>query len=89
MPHGVFEATTLIEDGVISMLIDGSEEGLEAQVLDVGDAVLMPGVVDPHVHINEDNTPCSCRLLAVLRSCGTRLCNRTGYKHGPRIDRSS
>ena len=53
MPHGVFEATTLIEDGVISMLIDGNGEGLEAQVLDVGDAVLMPGVVDPHVHINE------------------------------------
>jgi len=53
MPHGVFEATTLIENGVISMLIDGSEEGLEAEVLDVGDAVLMPGVVDPHVHINE------------------------------------
>lgn len=53
MPHGVFEATIVIEDGSISMAIDGKAEGIDVGVLDVGDSVLMPGVIDPHVHINE------------------------------------
>lgn len=53
MPHGVFDATILIEDGVISMAIDGGGGGLDVEVIDVGDAVLMPGIIDPHVHINE------------------------------------
>ena len=53
MPHGVFDATILIEDGVIAMAIDGDGGGLDVEIIDVGNAVLMPGVIDPHVHINE------------------------------------
>ncbi|MBL4754668.1 MAG: allantoinase AllB [Flavobacteriales bacterium] len=53
MPHGVFDATILIEDGVIVMALDGATEGMNVEIIDVGNAVLMPGVIDPHVHINE------------------------------------
>jgi len=53
MPHGVFDATTLIEDGIIAMCIDGPGDGLEVDIIDVGDQVLMPGLIDAHVHINE------------------------------------
>lgn len=53
MPHGIYEATLIIEAGTISMVIDGKADSKEVGVLDVGDSILMPGVIDPHVHINE------------------------------------
>lgn len=40
-----------IEDGVISAIVENyvsHEEGIE-----LGDLVVMPGIIDPHVHINE------------------------------------
>lgn len=40
-------ATLRLEDGVIVAIEDGSAD------LDFGDAVLMPGLVDSHVHVNE------------------------------------
>jgi allantoinase len=53
LPGGIRDATVFIQNGLIS----GIEEGLvmegETELLDVGDKVVMPGVIDPHVHINE------------------------------------
>lgn len=53
LPGGMGDATIFIKDGVIS----GIEKGLASQpgdrLVDVGEKVLMPGVIDPHVHINE------------------------------------
>jgi allantoinase len=63
LPDGIKDATVLIEGGVITGVAEGLPEGFEgggawavdmgAGVVDVGDKVLMPGVIDPHVHINE------------------------------------
>jgi allantoinase len=47
-------ATVVVEDGKVVEVLDGvvEVEGVE-QVVDVGDDILMPGLVDSHVHINE------------------------------------
>jgi allantoinase len=49
------EAVILIEDGVIQDIITGAlPTGYQLKdVHDVGDKVVMPGLVDSHVHINE------------------------------------
>ena len=49
-PDGIRSATVLIEDGRIADVTESKPKG---NVVDVGDAVLMAGIVDPHVHINE------------------------------------
>ncbi|HEY6191894.1 MAG TPA: allantoinase AllB [Bacteroidota bacterium] len=57
-PEGVREASVLIRDGIIADILfpgsigtGGIPEG--ASIEDVGDSVVMPGLVDTHVHINE------------------------------------
>lgn len=50
-PQGMIDATVLINNGKIADIIDGIADGIP--ITDVGDDVLMPGIVDPHVHINE------------------------------------
>ena len=51
-PDGIRKGVVLIKDGlivdIVATLLDGSTE-----VIDIKDSVLMPGVTDPHVHINE------------------------------------
>lgn len=44
-----------IKDGKIQNILPGTEVGLSAsaEVLDVGDRLVMPGIVDCHVHVNE------------------------------------
>ena len=49
LPHGVTAATIEISHGRIIGLSTGRVSG----ALDVGDLVILPGVVDTHVHINE------------------------------------
>jgi allantoinase len=51
-PQGIQNAFVWIKDGLI---VDISQSNPESnlQLIDVGDSVLMPGVIDPHVHINE------------------------------------
>lgn len=51
-PDGIREALILIKDGRIADLlpIDAQVDG---PVLDVGQHAILPGVIDPHVHINE------------------------------------
>jgi allantoinase len=53
LPDGVRAASVTVNGGVIRA-IGGYEDAAEdAVVIDVGDALLMPGLVDTHVHINE------------------------------------
>jgi allantoinase len=49
---GIRKAVVLISQGKIADVVDELPRG-EFPVTDVGDHVLMPGIVDPHVHINE------------------------------------
>src|SRR6266852_7822664 len=49
LPDGIRPASIQIRDGIIAGV--GSYEGSSAQ--DFADLVIMPGIVDTHVHINE------------------------------------
>lgn len=51
-PDGIKKAVVLIKDAVIADILPQLPQG-DYPVTDVGDRVLMPGVIDPHVHINE------------------------------------
>lgn len=51
-PSGMLSAFLLIRDGKIIDIVTDLD-GDNYHVIDVGKLVLMPGVVDPHVHINE------------------------------------
>jgi len=52
-PEGERTAIILVENGRISALLpyDAAVAGVELR--DVGDHAILPGVIDPHVHINE------------------------------------
>jgi allantoinase len=50
--NGLEAAQVIIDEGLIVDVVPYSME-VEGNVLDVGDKILMPGVIDPHVHINE------------------------------------
>jgi allantoinase len=52
-PEGVRPASVHVRDGVITAVEDREWARAGADGLDFADAVLMPGVVDSHVHINE------------------------------------
>ena len=52
MPDGIKRAIVLIKDGIIADIVGELPVG-NFPVIDLGNKVLMPGVVDPHVHINE------------------------------------
>ena len=49
---GVEAATLIIEEGIITDIVKELPGGA-FELTDVGDQVLMAGIVDPHVHINE------------------------------------
>lgn len=51
--EGTVDATVFIKDGKITAIEKGLSTGLKGHFLDVNDSVLMAGVIDPHVHINE------------------------------------
>src|SRR6185503_5036795 len=51
-PGGTMTAVVLIKDGKIADIVSELPTG-NFPVNDVGNSVVMPGVVDPHVHINE------------------------------------
>jgi len=52
-PTGERAATLLIENGRISALLPHEADVAGATLLDVGHRAVLPGVIDPHVHINE------------------------------------
>ena len=52
-PDGLRPATLLVENGRIASLHDWDQPGSGSEQRDFGDQVLLPGLVDSHVHINE------------------------------------
>lgn len=52
-PKGIHPGAVLVEDEKILSVIAPDEVPADAQSEDFGDAVLLPGLVDSHVHINE------------------------------------
>ncbi len=49
LPAGIQAASIFIDNGCIAAI----EPGKAADAEDLGQAVIMPGLVDPHVHVNE------------------------------------
>ncbi|MEZ4791190.1 MAG: allantoinase AllB [Flavobacteriales bacterium] len=52
-PSGVVEATLILADGKIQEVMPGRVEQPGIPFESFGDKVIMPGVIDAHVHINE------------------------------------
>ncbi len=52
-PDGIRKAVVLIKDGRIAAVADTLPAGAEIMMADIQDLVPMPGITDPHVHINE------------------------------------
>ncbi len=54
LPDGVRAASVTVTDGVVTSIDNWADGGAEgAAIVDVGDALLLPGLVDTHVHVNE------------------------------------
>lgn len=51
--NGVIDATVFINHGKISGIIKGIPENNAAQIIEAGNDIIMAGIIDPHVHINE------------------------------------
>ncbi len=52
-PEGMRRAFVLVQDGVIADVVSTWPEGSFPVITDLQHKVLMPGIIDPHVHINE------------------------------------
>lgn len=52
-PDGMQPAVVLIKDGLIADVVTVIPGEAVRKILDIHDHVLMPGITDPHVHINE------------------------------------
>jgi len=52
-PGGIKDATVIVSSGLISDVLSGFPPDFNYELIDIGNKVLMPGVIDPHVHINE------------------------------------
>jgi imidazolonepropionase-like amidohydrolase len=53
--RGIEDALVLVEDGRIAGVRSGAES--PPDVTDLGDVTLLPGLIDPHVHLVMDATP--------------------------------
>jgi len=52
-PEGLRPASARVREGVVAAVGPEDEPAGRAAVMDFGDSVVMPGLVDTHVHINE------------------------------------
>ncbi len=52
LPSDITSGYVVMEDGIISEIVPHLPRDV-TKMFDVGNKVLMPGIVDPHVHINE------------------------------------
>ncbi|XP_078445949.1 allantoinase-like isoform X1 [Wolffia australiana] len=53
---GVLDGSVEVKNGIIVSIVEGHGQALDnspVHILDYGDAVVMPGLVDVHVHLNE------------------------------------
>src|SRR5579859_6877840 len=53
LPDGLREATLIIDKGIITGVINGLAMADGIKWIDADDLLVMPGLIDPHVHINE------------------------------------
>jgi allantoinase len=51
-PEAIRDGFLIIRDGIIDSIENQLPEG-DFELFDVGNKVVMPGIIDPHVHINE------------------------------------
>lgn len=51
-PEGIKPGVVLVRDGCIYSVSDTVPEAAHT-IVDIGNKILMPGIIDPHVHINE------------------------------------
>ena len=52
-PHGVHPAAVHVRAGVIVSVSGYDDTDADAPVIDAGNAILLPGLIDTHVHIND------------------------------------
>lgn len=52
--QGLVVADLLIREGQIAAIIEQSSEGIAAEVVDVTGMLVLPGAIDPHVHLGKD-----------------------------------
>ena len=53
LPDGIKEAVVLLNEGIIKDIVSRVPVSEHIDVIELGNKILMPGVIDPHVHINE------------------------------------
>ena len=53
LPEGIRPATIAVADGTIAGVLPYTHRGSATTTLDAGGLVIMPGIVDTHVHVNE------------------------------------
>jgi allantoinase len=52
-PDGIRAAGVLVEGAVIQEVVPSDQVPQEAKIIDFGDAAILPGLIDAHVHIND------------------------------------
>jgi allantoinase len=52
-PEGITAGAVLVKDGIITDVVSVLPSDASATVIDIGEMMLMPGIIDPHVHLNE------------------------------------
>lgn len=53
LPDGISAASVHIADGKIARIGEWDDVDPRAELTDAGDSIVMPGIVDAHVHVNE------------------------------------
>lgn len=52
--HGLSQVDLLIRDGRIAAIVDRNEPGKATETVDVTGKLVLPGAIDPHVHLGKD-----------------------------------
>lgn len=53
LPDGIMPAVIILADGIIQDVLQNLPDQFVGEIIDAGNNIVMPGVIDPHVHINE------------------------------------
>lgn len=56
-PGGITAGVVLVKDGVIADVVPDLPKDASSREIDIGEKLLMPGIIDPHVHLNEPGRP--------------------------------
>jgi allantoinase len=52
-PDGITAGVVLVKNGMIADIVPALPSDASNTVIDIGEKMLMPGIIDPHVHLNE------------------------------------